>query len=68
MGVSDVWIGKQCRALNVPAPPAGYWASIAAGGKQNAKDLRQPLTYTVAEHIQEDHDSAALGLDGWIRR
>ena len=21
MGVSDVWIGKQCRALDVPAPP-----------------------------------------------
>lgn len=30
MGVSDVWIGKQCRALNVPAPPPGYWARRAS--------------------------------------
>jgi hypothetical protein len=65
VGVSDVWIGKQCRALNVPAPPPGYWASIAAGGKPKAKYLRPPLTYTVAEHIQEDHDNAALGLEGF---
>ena len=21
LGVSDVWIGKQCRAMDVPAPP-----------------------------------------------
>ena len=37
MGVSDVWMGKQCRALNVPAPPPGYWANLAAGGKPKAK-------------------------------
>jgi len=65
MGVSDVWIGKQCRALNVPAPPPGYWASIAAGGKPKAKYLRPSLTYTVAERIQEDHDNAALALEGF---
>ena len=51
MGVSDVWIGKQCRALNVPAPPPGYWASLAAGGKPKANYLRPPLTYTVAERM-----------------
>ena len=65
MGVSDVWIGKQCRALNVPAPPPGYWANRAAGGKPKAKYLRPPLTYTVAEHMQEDHDNAATGLEGF---
>ena len=63
MGVSDVWIGKQCRALNVPAPPPGYWANRAAGGKPKAKYLRPPLTYTVAEHMQEEHDNAATGLE-----
>lgn len=65
MGVSDVWIGKQCRALNVPAPPPGYWANRAAGGKPNAKYLRPPLTHTVAEHMQENHDNAATGLKGF---
>lgn len=62
MGVSDVWIGKQCRALNVPAPPPGYWANRAAGGKPKAKYLRPPLTYSVAERMQEDYDNAATVL------
>jgi hypothetical protein len=65
MGVSDVWIGKQCRALNVPAPPPGYWANRAAGGKPKAKYLRPPLSYTVAERMQEEHDDAAAGLEGF---
>jgi len=68
MGVSDVWIGKQCRALNVPAPPPGHWASLAAGGKPKAKYLRPPLTYTVAERMQEDHGNAAAGLEGFDAR
>lgn len=33
MGVSDVWIGKQCRALKVPAPPPGYWAHLTTRGQ-----------------------------------
>jgi hypothetical protein len=65
MGVSDVWIGKQCRALNVPAPPPGYWASIAAGGKPKAKYPQPPLSYTVAERMQADHDPAAETLEGF---
>ena len=51
MGVSDVWIGKQCRALNVPAPPPGYWASLAAGGKPKTKigraSCRERVCYVV---------------------
>lgn len=57
LGVSDVSIGKHCRALNVPAPPPGYWANRAAGGKPKAKYQRPPLTYTVAERMQADHDA-----------
>lgn len=68
MGVSDVWIGKQCRALNVPAPPPGYWASLAAGGKPKAKYLRPPLTYTVTERMQEDHARLAEGFEGFDAR
>lgn len=26
LGVSDVWIGKQCRLAHIPMPPPGYWA------------------------------------------
>ena len=52
MGLLDVWTGKQCRALNVPAPPPGYCDGLAAGGKPKAKYLRPPLTYTVAERIR----------------
>lgn len=68
LGVSDVWIGKQCRAWNVPAPPPGYWASLAAGGKPKAKYLRPPLAYTVAERMLEDHAGLSAGLEGFDAR
>lgn len=53
--VSDVAVGKWCRELNVPAPPPGYWAHIASGGKTNKKFTRPPLTFSVAERIKDDH-------------
>lgn len=31
LGVSDVWIGKQCRAARIPMPPAGHWARAQHG-------------------------------------
>jgi len=37
-GVSEVWLGKICRQLNVPVPPRGYWARVRAGGK-----MKKPL-------------------------
>jgi hypothetical protein len=30
-GVSDVWLGKVCKALRVPVPGRGYWAKKQAG-------------------------------------
>jgi hypothetical protein len=30
-GVSDVAIGKRCKALEIPKPPRGYWAKVNAG-------------------------------------
>lgn len=53
--ISDVALGKLCREKNVPAPPPGYWAHVAANGRNKAKYVRPPLTYTVAERITEDH-------------
>ncbi len=31
LGVSDVAIGKYCRAADIPVPPRGYWARLEAG-------------------------------------
>lgn len=30
LGISDVALGKRCKKLNVPKPPLGYWAKVAA--------------------------------------
>lgn len=32
-GVSDVALRKVCKALDIPMPPRGYWARVAAGQK-----------------------------------
>jgi hypothetical protein len=32
-GVSDVWLAKLCCKHNIPQPPRGYWAKLAAGKK-----------------------------------
>jgi hypothetical protein len=31
LGISDVALKKRCDKLNVPKPPLGYWAKVAAG-------------------------------------
>lgn len=38
-GISDVAIGKLCVKAAVPAPPLGYWAKKAAGGKTSITPL-----------------------------
>lgn len=68
LGVSDVWIGKQCRALNVPAPPPGYWANLAAGGRRKARYTQPPLSFTLAERIQDDHARASACQQGFDAR
>lgn len=30
-GVSDVAVGKHCRSYDIPKPPPGFWARVAAG-------------------------------------
>jgi hypothetical protein len=40
LGISDVALGKMCRKLQVPKPPRGYWAKIAAGRKPMQPPLR----------------------------
>ena len=31
IGLSDVAVAKRCRQVQVPVPPRGYWARVAAG-------------------------------------
>lgn len=65
MGVSDVWIGKQCRALDVPMPPRGYWANLAAGAKARAKYRKPALTYSLVQRIRAEHATALDALSGF---
>ncbi len=43
-GLSDNGLRKRCKALNIPLPPAGYWAKVKAG--KPVPD-RTPLPSTV---------------------
>lgn len=54
--ISDVAVGKLCRQFKVPAPPPGYWAYLAAAKSDKAKFVKPPLSYTLAQRIDEDHD------------
>lgn len=38
-GISDVGLARVCRRSDVPAPPRGYWAKVAAGGTLERPDL-----------------------------
>lgn len=40
LGISDVALGKLCQRLQVPKPPRGYWAKIAAGRKPRKPPLQ----------------------------
>lgn len=31
MGISDVAIAKNCKKLNIPKPPPGYWRRVERG-------------------------------------
>lgn len=52
--ISAVRLGTLCREMNVPAPPRGYWANLA-GRRRKRKYIKPPLTYNVAERIEEEH-------------
>jgi hypothetical protein len=42
LGISDVGLAKACRRHDVPAPPRGYWAKLAAGHKPPQTPLPNP--------------------------
>ena len=39
LGLSDVALAKNCKALGFPLPPRGYWAQLRAGGKPRRPEL-----------------------------
>lgn len=55
LGVSDVAINKHCVAAKVPAPVAGYWARLAAGGAV----FRAPLP----PRLPGQSDTVVIGRD-----
>ncbi len=40
LGISDVAVAKLCARLQVPKPPRGYWAKVAAGRKPRKAPLQ----------------------------
>ena len=52
--ISGVRLGKLCREMNVATPPRGYWANLA-GKRRKRKYEKPPLSYNLAERIEEDH-------------
>ncbi|AFM40278.1 hypothetical protein Desaci_1249 [Desulfosporosinus acidiphilus SJ4] len=38
-GISDVALRKNCKKLNIPTPPNGYWAKVQAGQKTKIPPL-----------------------------
>jgi hypothetical protein len=41
-GISDVGLAKACKRHNIPRPPRGYWARIAAGQQVRKPPLSKP--------------------------
>lgn len=53
-GISDVGLAKVCKRYNIPRPPRGYWASLAAGQR-----IRKPR---LPSSMSEDD---VVYLKGW---
>jgi hypothetical protein len=61
-GISDVGLAKVCRRSDIPAPPRGYWAKIAAGNSIPRPDLPERAdlgSRAIIFRINRDHRSDA---------
>jgi hypothetical protein len=59
-GISDVAIGKLCAKECIPAPPPGYWAKKAAGGRVSTTPL--PMRLPGQSEVIE---TGAANYRGW---
>ena len=58
--ISDVGLRKICLGLEVPLPPVGYWAKLAAGKtvkRSPLKPTKGPTTYRQSRYVDEDFDA-----------
>lgn len=59
-GLSDVGLGKICRAANIPIPTRGYWARVTTGQKTSRHPLpKRGLGQT---------DEVMIGREAWTGR
>ncbi len=61
-GISDVGLAKVCRRSDIPAPPRGYWAKLAAGNSIPRPDLPERAdlgSRAIIFRINRDHRSDA---------
>jgi hypothetical protein len=67
-GLSDNGLRKVCKALEIPLPPVGYWAKIAAGGEISKPALPKtdgPTTFVSRPPAQE-HPYADPSDESWL--
>lgn len=63
LGVSDVYLGRVCKALGVPRPPVGYWQKLRVG-----RAPPPPPLPSAAPEAPRAWDKAAAGRSPPTRR
>jgi hypothetical protein len=64
-GLSDNGLRKVCMRLNVPLPPRGYWARIAAGQRVRRPVLPKESKRTYAEIRATPKSVSPVGSRRW---
>lgn len=59
-GISDVMLKKVCSKLDVPTPPRGYWAKVAAGKRPQVPELPHPRKSSIVYGWGLDEDELLL--------
>ncbi len=69
-GISDTGLRKVCKAMNVPMPPAGFWAKRAAGVAVQATPLPEDAERTVFISnvpVREANEYSDADDQEWLR-
>ena len=59
MGLSDKGLAKLCDRNDIPVPPRGHWAKVAAGKKVIQKPLKGNGSQIVDEHLVESPEPSS---------
>jgi hypothetical protein len=60
-GISDNGLRKRCKALNIPLPPAGYWAKVKAGKPVPDRVPLPPTLYNSSDKNDKSNGSTLKG-------